>query len=314
MNVNQKFMKQLKIYTLFALGALTVSCSEDDKLTVDIQDTALRGAILRTISVNPNSFINGEAESLWTVTWEEQDHEDGELLQSVDVYVGFFDDSPGNGTTTASEALLVSIPASDFSVGPNGLPRITYSISYGDALNALGLSLDPDVVTGSDQIIIRPEIVLTDGRTISDSDLSGTVSGGSFFSSPLNYRAIVVCPPKPPAAGIWTIEMEDSYGDGWQTDTAAGGSGITLTLDDGTVFEVGLCSPYAPSDFDCTPGDFSGTATITIPSGAETADWYFPGDTYGEISFRILTPSGNVVADVGAGTAAGPIEIDFCKD
>lgn len=314
MNTKQKFMKQFKFYMPLVLTALFIGCSSDDKLVDKVEEGTVRGAVLRTISNDPNTFINGDPESLWTVTWEEQDLEDGELLQSVDVYVGFVDDSPANGTTTASEALLANLPASDFSRGPNGLPRITYSIAYGDALNALGLSLDPDVVTGSDQIIIRPEIVLTDGRTIRDTDLSGTISGGSFFSSPLNYRAVVVCPPKAPAAGVWTIEMEDSYGDGWQTDADSGGSGITVTLNDGTVLEVGLCSPYAPSDFICTPGAFDGTGTITIPSGTETADWFFPGDFYGEISFRIFTPSGNLVAEVGLGTPAGPIAIDFCKD
>ena len=95
---------------------------------------------------------------------------------------------------------------------------------------------------------------------------------------------------------------------------AMGGAGITVTLNDGTVFEVGLCSPYLASDFDCTVGDSAGTAIITIPPGTETADWYFPGDAYGEISFTITTPNGNVAYVGGASTPAGPIAIDFCVD
>jgi hypothetical protein len=114
--------------------------------------------------------------------------------------------------------------------------------------------------------------------------------------------------------------MVDTYGDGWQTTTGGGGDGITVTLNDGTVLEVGLCSPYgsAAGTFlgsgDCTPNDGStGTGTITIPVGTETADWFFPGDAYGEIDFEIVTPNGNVVGGY-QGVDAGAITIDFCKD
>lgn len=125
-----------------------------------------------------------------------------------------------------------------------------------------------------------------------------------------------------PTPGVWTINMEDSYGDGWQTTTGDGGPGITITLSDGTVFEVGLCTPYEGSDYDCTgfdaaydPSDrqwLSGTATIEIPEGIESAEWFFPGDNWEEISFSIVAPNGNTVAQGGLGTPAGPIEIDFC--
>lgn len=125
-----------------------------------------------------------------------------------------------------------------------------------------------------------------------------------------------------PTPGVWTINMEDSYGDGWQTSTGDGGPGITITLSDGTVFEVGLCTPYEASDFDCTGFDapydsenrewLSGTATIEIPEGIESAEWYFPGDNWEEISFSIVAPNGNTVASGEPGTEAGPIEIDFC--
>ena len=112
-----------------------------------------------------------------------------------------------------------------------------------------------------------------------------------------------------------------TYGDGWQTDDASGGSGITITLDDGTVFEVGLCSPYGGAagtflgGLDCTPNTgSSGTAIVTIPAGTQSATWFFPGDQYGEIEFEIVTPAGNTVASIGTGTPAGEIAIDFCLD
>ncbi len=125
-----------------------------------------------------------------------------------------------------------------------------------------------------------------------------------------------------PTPGVWTINMEDSYGDGWQTTTGDGGPGITITLSDGTIFEVGLCTPYEESDYDCTGFDTvfdsevldwtSGSATIEIPEGIESAEWHFPGDNWEEISFSIVAPNGNIVAQGNPGTSAGPIEIDFC--
>ncbi|MEY8782053.1 hypothetical protein AB9K32_16585 [Allomuricauda sp. XS_ASV26] len=116
-----------------------------------------------------------------------------------------------------------------------------------------------------------------------------------------------------PTPGVWTINMEDSYGDGWQTTTANGGPGITVTLSDGTVFEVGLCTPYEDNNYDCTNEGSSGSTTITIPEGIESAEWNFPGDNWGEISFSIVAPNGNIVASGATGaTEAGPIEIDFC--
>ena len=61
-----------------------------------------------------------------------------------------------------------------------------------------------------------------------------------------------------------------------------------------------------------TVEDDTGSGTITIPAGTETADWFFPGDFYGEIGFEIVTPNGNVVGGYSS-TEAGPIVIDFCK-
>lgn len=135
-------------------------------------------------------------------------------------------------------------------------------------------------------------------------------------NSPLQVEFFRECPITP---GDWIINMTDSYGDGWQTSTALGGSGITVTLNDGTIFEVGLCSPYAGAagtflgGSDCSPNNGStGTATITIPEGTETAEWFFPGDQYGEIGFEIVSPSGNVAGGY-EGAESGSITVDYCK-
>jgi hypothetical protein len=316
-------MKHFKNRILIALMAgsalVFTACQDGDKVFDEVQANIERGAVLRTINVISDEIPIGNDESFFGVELEVQDQENGTLVQQIEVYVGFRDNTVADGDPDldADEVLVTTLDASTFSIGEFGLPRLTYEITLPELVAALPIS-NADV-DGSDQFTIRFELVLEDGRRYSFADNSGTLTG-SFFSSPFLYTATVVCPPVPPTPGVWTINMTDSYGDGWQTDTGLGGSGITITLDDGTVFEVGLCSPYAGAagtflgSTECTANTgSSGSATITIPPGTETADWFFPGDNYGEIGFEIVTPNGNVVGGY-TGVEAGPIVIDFCKD
>jgi len=62
----------------------------------------------------------------------------------------------------------------------------------------------------------------------------------------------------------------------------------SFTLNDGTISDVGL-------------------PRFTYNTTAQ-------GDFWGEISFQIFSPAGSLVADIGTGTAAGPIAIDYCAD
>ncbi len=312
-------MKLRILFTALLALALTISCEDGDKVFDEIVANEQRGAILRTINVISDEIPIGNADSFFGVEVEVQDQENGQLVESIDVFVAFRDNTVEDGAPDfdTEEVLATSLDASTFDIGEFGLPRTTYEITLPELIAALPIS-DSDV-DGSDQFTIRFELVLVDGRRFSNDDNTGTLTG-SFFSSPFLYSATVVCPPKAPTAGVWTVNMTDSYGDGWQTNTGLGGDGITVTLNDGTVFEIGLCSPYggAAGTFlggpDCTPNDgFTGSGTITIPAGTETADWFFPGDNYGEIGFEIVTPNGNVVGGY-TGVEAGPITIDFCKD
>ena len=188
-----------------------------------------------------------------------------------------------------------------------------------DALTALGLVSGE--FTGGDTFSYRMAINLSNGTTWSSNDVNSNVAGGSYFSSPFIYNLGVICVLSEVPAGEWRIEMQDSFGDGWQTTTGGGGDGITITLSNGTVIEVGLCSPYGSGAGtflggpDCTPtGGSSGTALFTIPPGVASADWQFPGDFYGEISFQVFAPSGNQVSDNPIGTPAGEIVLNLCQE
>lgn len=313
MKINYKFFTALVLTSL-----MFTSCDEGTAVVDDVTDGTLRGAILRTVAITSDELPIGVSDGFFAVDLEVQSQENGTLVESIDVFANFRDNTPENGKGATTEGALVeTISKSTFTIGEFGLPRLSYSVTLSSLLSATGVS-EADI-DGSDQFRVRFELVLNDGRRYSFAQNSGTLTG-SYFSSPFLYSATIVCPPKPPTAGVWTVNMTDSYGDGWQTDAGSGGSGITVTLDDGTVLEVGMCSPYsgAAGTFlggpDCAPNDGStGVGTVTIPSGTQTADWFFPGDAYGEIGFEIVTPNGNVVGGY-QGVDAGMITIGFCKD
>ena len=239
---------------------------------------------------------------------EAQTQEDGDNVDFVEVYVEFIDKT--GGTDSKDEVLHETIEPSEFYIGEFGYPRFTSEVGLADMKATLGLS--DSQVRGGDQFRIRYELVLDDGRRYSFDDNTGTLTG-SFYRSPFLYTADLVCDPIGPKPGVYTIEMQDSYGDGWQTTNGDGGDPLTLTLSTGEVFEIFLCSDYEDVP-NCSGGGFSGTATITVPDGVESAEWYFPGDWYGEISFQIIHPSGATIADVGTGTDAGPVVINYCFD
>ena len=230
----------------------------------------------------------------FSVTVEEQDEEDGALFQQVNVYCQLkdltADNSDGSTNNNSTDFILVtSIPASNFSTGPVGLPRGDINMTFGDAAAAMGVG--PSQYSPGDVFVVGLEVVLTDGRSYDWTSAAGIITGG-FFSSPFKYNALLTCSPMP---GDYTVYMTDSYGDGWQT-TSGGDGGRGLEIDmDGVLTSVALCSMWGTFDFTCTPNDgFEGTATVTIPVGTESALWTFPGDYYGEIGFEITGPNGQV--------------------
>lgn len=145
-----------------------------------------------------------------------------------------------------------------------------------------------------------------DFKTSFNTEQGETMTSTSYLST------LILCTT--PVPGDYTIVMVDTYGDGWQTTDGDAGDGITITLDTGVVIEVGMCSPYAASAFTCSPGVTDATATVTIPIGTLSAEWYFPGDWYGEIEFTILSPAGNFIAFYGTGTEAGILRLNLCGE
>jgi hypothetical protein len=175
------------------------------------------------------------------------------------------------------------------------------------------------VTVGIDELLAALPV---NGSTLQQSDLvpgdrfnfdfGMTLSDGSVLNIPSGSIVTVQCRPAP---GDYRVVMHDSYGDGWQTNDGNGGDGLRVTLDDGTILEVGMCSPYLASSFECVAGPSLAEDIITIPEGTKSADWYFPGDAWGEISFEIYSPEGDEIFASGAPGAlgAGNLPIINCE-
>ncbi len=288
-------MKKFKFLILFTSLALLAGC-EFEKQVDNVLNEVERGAILRTLSVGSVSFNVFDPESAFQVDLEYQDVEDGDLLSSVDAFVSFLDNTPGNGETSVPEALAVSFPASDFVSGVNGLPRVSLEVTLAEALTALGIANDPANVTGDDQIDVRLSINLTDGRSITSTDLSGTVSGGSFFSSPLTYRTTISCVPVDPIPGDYQLVLRDDFGDGWD------GAFITVTID-------GASTDYT---VDAAAGTNPVTFDINVPVGTtELIFFYTEGAFAEEHEAEIIAPTGNRAA-YGFPFFEGEIVLSIC--
>jgi len=291
---------------------VSFSC-QDSENTIDTVLDYETGAILRTISVDSQLLNASDPNSLFSVTIEEQDEQDGGLLQEVRVLVELRDLTTDFTTPATGEVLVQTIPASEFSTGPVGLPRTQVNMAFGDAAAALGLPLDPETgYNPGDIFVVKLELVLTDGRVFGASSAAGIITGG-FFSSPFQYNALLTCSPM---SGDYTINMFDSYGDGWQTTSSGdGGEGLTIDMD-GVVTSVAMCSQWGSFDFECTPTSdgYTATTTVNIPAGTQSAIWNFPGDVYGEISVQIIAPNGVVAYESETGaTIVGLLPIAVCE-
>ena len=291
-----------KIINKITLVILTVSmigCSEPDNVIYDVFDGVSHGAVVRTLARTSVNFNIFDLNSTFDVTIEAQDEQNGKLLSKMNVYVNFTDNTPGGTNNSKTEVLVKAIEASAFTTSANGLPTTGVKATLAETLTSLGLVAGQ--YDGGDTFTYRLELVLTDGRTFSAADTSGSLQG-SYFSSPYAYNAGILCIPPAPIAGDYVINMQDAYGDGWQ------GSKIICTID-------GVANEISMADVGGTSFK-SDTQTLTIPVGASTAVWSFVAGAWpSEVTFQIIGPnSGNVIGDFGPSPAVGEIALNLCNE
>jgi len=284
-------LQKLK-FLLLPLGVFLVACEDGDKVFDEITSNETRGAVLRTVNFDTNEIPVGSSDYVFEVEVEVQDQENGALAQSIEVFLSFNDNTieEGDPDLSAAEVMVATLDASTFEIGEFGLPRTSYSIGIADMLSTFGLSSSDIFVTGGDTFSLRFELVLVDGRRYTNTDNSGTLTG-AFFSSPFLYSTVVVCPPLAPSPGIWTVNMTDAYGDGWN------GASFDITIDD-EVFNIALAAGGA------------GTETIDVPEGASSISIIFnSGDWDPEIGATIVSSTGTTIVEFIADPSQGQDQI-----
>ena len=227
------------------------SCEDDEQNTTDfVQESVTRGAVLRTLDLQndlPLTAAGAEVAS-FSVSLEEQDAFEGDLLESVDVYVTFKDNTEGPESDTTGaitdEVFIENVGAAAFTDGPFGLPRTELTYSF-DELRALTNIASEDQLTGGDTFTIRLALNLTDGRVFSADNAGGVITGG-FFSSPFQYVATVSCPvPADYFVGDYLLEktstQSSAFGEAWGTEV------VTV---EGTGAVRGFDFTYFPGAFD----------------------------------------------------------------
>lgn len=298
----------MKKYTTKLMGfaavlALLTQCQEADNPIYDVLENFTNGAVLRTVVISSAEFNSFDTSTYFEATIEEQDEENGNLLEQVQVYLDFDDNTADNGTTSKSESLYATLPASSFTDGEFGLPRYTLKITLAEAISFLDLT-DAEF-SGGDAIDIRLELHLTDGRVFSSSDSTGSLQG-SYFNSPYTYKSVIKCIPINAVPGKYTFEMTDSYGDGWQ------GSHIKVTVD-GTETYYGIPSTYDEDAgrnaiLEAYTGDnSSGSGSLVIPETAHSMSFeWVSGDWPAECGFTIRFENLDGTAEQSAYSESNP--------
>ncbi|MGB3150185.1 MAG: hypothetical protein WBB27_05935 [Maribacter sp.] len=185
-----------KIVILGLILGISNSCDTDEKIVDQILAQVGTGGVIRTIDEDNNLVFNDETDSFdagstFALTLEEQDEEGGALLESVEIYVNFDDNSEGGADMSTTEVLLQTLSASDFSEGPRGLPQTTVSYTSDELVTITGI--DESLIIGKDRFEFRLLLTLTNGEVYTNTDVGGPVSGGSYFASPFEYFPVIAC-------------------------------------------------------------------------------------------------------------------------
>ena len=112
-------------------------------------------------------------QSTYSIEVEAQDAQANALLDEVELYVNFKDNTLDKGDSSKSETLFFNIPVEEWQLGPDNLPRYTLSNNFESLLNVLGLSIDQ--VSCKDQFIIRLNLKLTMGKNFTTGTVGPSV-------------------------------------------------------------------------------------------------------------------------------------------
>ena len=192
-------MKNILKILILGITLSFTACSESDALINQVLDTVdtESGVVLRTIGDLPDLVtVTNETNNFINTTIEVQQG-DGSFMpdfKEVNMYIELFNDQDlldpllDNSGNMIGELFLQRFEPDVFSISTNGLPRTDVNIIMQDVAD-LYTSVDASPGVPS-FIALRFEIVMNDGRVISNNDVGATVSGTIYYNSPFLFRVI----------------------------------------------------------------------------------------------------------------------------
>lgn len=261
------------------------ACSDDDKLPIDFDElNTMGGAFATELSSEGSTDINAfdPTTTMFTKSYELNSRNNGEDISKLEIFVSY-----DGATSTVAETLYKDIPASEFSSGPGARPKITVDYDSGELMTLLGLTMDD--LEGGDILTYRLALTTPDGTF---SDVSPNFDNQS---ADHNFASTVICIPTSPITGDWELDMQDSYGDGWN------GANIAVVID-------GVSTSYEPEGA-------GSVIIVNVPDGTETLEFiYSPGDWEEEVTFTITSPTGNTTYSDGPNPATGTLPLSYCNE
>lgn len=175
--------------------------------------------------------LNNIDTAKFEITLEENDEQNGNLLDNVKVYASYKDNTVTGQDFSENETLFTTLDSSEFDIS-SGKPIVSQTIKVLEIADFL--NLDPVIFEATDLFIFRYELVLTEGRVYSVSNAKINVSDATkpFYNSPFTYNAPLVCPLETSAfTGMYLIEQTSPY---IYDPTLGDGTIIQLTAVDNT--------------------------------------------------------------------------------
>ena len=280
-------MKKITFIILSVI--LCFSCNDNEEnAIITVLEEVDRGAVLRTLRYNNGEFEVNTPESTFSLDIQEQDIEEGGLLETVAVFVSFIDNTPSGNSVSTQQVLLETLTPDNFATSDFGLPGTTLEYSFAELLDATGLTIDQ--TSCKDQFRLDLTLNLSDGLTFNLGNSSGTVvNANGFFQSPFTYLINIVEPISPDQyTGVYQFtSIEDgifgpTFGEEGLVTIRNGHSnnfrvfdvavpGSTLEIEFSVVCDATIVTRYQRLGFGCTD-DQSNRVLIGPDAIAVTAD------------------------------------------
>jgi hypothetical protein len=170
-----------------------LSCHKAQKSTDIYWKGKIDGATVKAIVINNMEFNVGEPESTFDTTFRFIAKDLGEAIETVNIYVGYKDHTALGTTITGSEVLFKTVRLEDMYEGPDVYPQLDLNFTFAEVAEVLQMQWDN--VVCKDQFLLRFEINIDSGLSLSTNTVSPCIiGGGSRHDSPFEYAINVVDP------------------------------------------------------------------------------------------------------------------------